>query len=281
MISSWDDLRHLEAFERLGSASAAGRELSVAPSTIYRRIASLEVSVGFTCLVRGKGVTPAGRELADLARSTTVSLSGIARRAKLKQEQAHGVVSLTTIDGFATLLKAPLSELAASHPQLRVEVHISDTGLSLRKNEAEIGLALLESPPSTLVGRRLFQVQFGVFGTAPLIAAAESARWITTGQPLQNSWLGEWEAQNVPRTRVAVATASRRLHVDLVAAGAGLGLLPTALAAEHPQLVEVASYRPRTAVLARQAWVLFPPELRRDARITAVVKVLARYLSLN
>jgi len=116
MISSWDDLRHLEALERLGSASAAGRELDVAPSTVYRRIAALEKAVGFTCFLRGKGVTQAGRELARLARSTAVALTGIAQRTREQREEARGTVTLTTIDGFAPLLVAPLNALAATCP---------------------------------------------------------------------------------------------------------------------------------------------------------------------
>jgi DNA-binding transcriptional LysR family regulator len=78
--ASWSDLRFLEALARTGSARAAGRDLGVAPSTIYRRIAALEQSVGFPCLGRGRGITPSGRELAELARTTGDSLQDIARR---------------------------------------------------------------------------------------------------------------------------------------------------------------------------------------------------------
>ncbi|MFT3768515.1 MAG: LysR family transcriptional regulator [Minicystis sp.] len=278
MGPSWDDLRHLEAFERLGSAGAAGRELGVAASTVYRRVAALEESVGFTCLVRGKGITTAGRELAELARSTNASLQGITQRAAQRYEEASGAVTLTTIDGFAPLLSAPLAELSAAFPLLRVNVHVSDTGLSLRKNEAEIGLSLVRAPPGALIGRKLFPIRFGVYGTRALAADPDRARWIVLGPPLEGSWLGRWEAEHVPRSRIAAATASRRLFVELVAAGVGLGLLPAPLADAHPDLVELTSYKPRTADLERSAWLVFRPELRRDARVATVMKVLTRHL---
>ncbi|APR79630.1 Transcriptional regulator, LysR family protein [Minicystis rosea] len=278
MISSWDDLRYLEALDRLGAATAVGRELGVAPSTVYRRITALEQSVGFACLARGRGITAAGRELASLARSTGVALSGIARRAREQREEVRGTATITTIDGFAPLLVAPLAELAATCPHLRVDVHISDTGLSLRKHQAEIGISLLEKPHATLVGRKLFPVRFAVYGTRALAADPEEARWITLGAPLHTSWLGQWESAHVPRNRIALATASRRLVVDLVAAGAGIGLLPSRLAALHPDLVEIPSYSASTAALTRPAWILTHPDVHRDARVSVVMKLVTEHL---
>jgi DNA-binding transcriptional LysR family regulator len=270
MISSWDDLRYLE---RLGSAPAAGRELGVAVSTVYRRIAALELSVGFVCLVRGRGITAAGSELARLARSTGNALTGIAWRAREQREEVRGVVRLTTTDGFAPLLLEPLTTLASRYPHLRVDVHISDAGLSLRKHQAEVAISLLEEPPAVLVGRKLFPIHFAVCGTPALAAEPERARWITLAPPLHTSWLGRWESENVPQDRIALSTPSRRLFVDLVAAGAGIGLLPTRLVGEHAGLVELRSFAPKVAELSRSTWLLTHPDVRHDAGVKAVMKV--------
>lgn len=278
MISSWDDLRYLEALERLGSSTAVGRELGVAVSTVYRRIAALEQSVGFACLVRGKGLTAAGSELARLARSTDAALSGIAHRARDQREEVRGVVKLTTTDGFAPLLVAPLAALASTYPHLRVDVHLTDAGLSLRKRQAEIGISLLEAPPDILVGRKLFPIHFAVYGTRALAAEPERARWITLAPPLHTSWLGRWESEHVPAEKIALATASRRLLVDLVAAGAGIGLLPTRLAADNPDLVELRSFAPRVAGLTRSTWILTHPDVKHDGRVKAVMKALSTHL---
>jgi DNA-binding transcriptional LysR family regulator len=263
--------------ERLGSASAAGHELGVAASTGYRRIAALESAVGFTCLVRGKGLTPAGRELAKLARTTSESLNGIAQRARAQLTSARGTVRITTLDGFAPLLGAPLADLAARFPELRVDVHLGDFGLSLRKRQAEIGLSLIDRPPEALVARKLFPIRFGVYARRDLDLA--DPRWVMLAAPLEDSWLGRWEAEHVPRERVAAASTSRRLLVDLVAAGVGVGLLPAPLAEGRTDLVELAEYRAKTTSLERNAWLIFSPDLRRDARVKAVVDTLTRHLA--
>ena len=243
---------------------------------MYRRIAALEREVGFACLLRTQGITPAGSELAALARVTRVSLDQITRRARAQRQELKGTVTLTTIDGFAPLLVAPIAALVASHPQLRIDVHISDAGLSLRRHQAEIGLSLLADPPETLVGRRLFPVHWGVF--AHRAVDPDQARWLVLGAPLHTSWLGAWEKAHVPRDRIALATPSRRLLVDLVAAGVGIGLLPARLVTAYPELVELRGYRPSTAPLTRSAWLLTHADLRHDARVALVMKELAKYL---
>jgi len=277
---SWSDLRFLEALARTGSARAAGRDLGVAPSTIYRRIAALEQTVGFPCLDRGQGVTPAGRELAALARATSDSLDEIARRARERRTEVRGTVTLTTIDGFAPLLAAPLAEMSAVYPSLRVDVQVLEGGgPSLSRRQAEVGITLIQAPPAALVRRRLFAVEWAIYGARSVAADPASARWVVLARPHDKSWLGAWEAKHVPAARIAGATASRRLLVDLVAAGMGLGLLPRRLAKDHPGLVEVTMHKTSVAALTRPAWLVFHPELRRDARVVALVDKLAAHLT--
>ncbi len=275
---SWDDLRHLEAIERLGSVAAAGRELGVAASTVYRRIDALEEALGVQCIVRGGGVTPAARALADLARRTGDSLVAISRQANRTHQEVHGSVTLSTIDGFAPLLAEPIAALASAYPKLEINLHISNKGLSLRKRQADIGLSAVDRPGPHLIGRRLFSIDYGVFGTARVVEAHQDARWVIMGWPMQSTREARWERARIAPESVAVATPSRRAFVDMVAAGIGLGLLPRRLAALHPQLIEVESYRPDVVDMTRTAWLLTHPELHGHARIAVVMQTLAEHL---
>lgn len=276
---SWDDLRHLEAVERLGSVALAGRELGVAASTVYRRIGALERCLGVRCIVRGQGVTKVAHELAELARRMGDGLTKVSRRAQGQRLDVRGSVIVSTVDGFAPLLAEPMAALAAACPELRVNLHISDTGLSLRKRQADIVLSVVERPGADLVGRRLFPIEYGVFGCAQLVADPERARWIVLGWPLQTTREARWERARVAADAVAVATPSRRVFVDLVVAGLGLGLVPRKLAALHPGLQEVMKFRPDVEELTRSAWLLTHPELRGHARVSVVMQTFAAHLS--
>src|SRR5579863_6599799 len=75
----WDDLRFFLAVARHGSLSAAAKDLHVAQSTVGRRLASLEASLGVRLLNRtpeGYVPTLAGRDVREHAeRLETEALS--------------------------------------------------------------------------------------------------------------------------------------------------------------------------------------------------------------
>jgi len=274
----WDDLRYLEAFARLKSAALAGRELGVATSTVYRRISALEQALGTGRLRRGEGLTEVAQTLSELARRTASELVAIGRTALDQQQQVRGAVTVNTVDGFVPLLSGAMTTLASAFPRLRVNMHIANQGLSLRKRQADVVLCIADKPGPHLIGRRLFPVEFGVYGTPELAAQPEGARWVTMGWPLQTTREARWERARISPDAVAVATPSRRAALDLVAAGMGLGLLPRRLAATEPQLVEVPELDDDVASLTRPAWLLTHPELAGQPRINAVMQTFADHL---
>jgi len=276
---SWDDLRHLESLDRLGSASAASRELGVAPSTLYRRITALEQAMGAVCYSQREGVTRVGKELAELARKTKHSLSSIRQHAVETQESIRGRLTFTTLDGFAPLLTEPLAALTRMHPELEIVLDVSPTGSSIRKGEADIALTSVDQPPRQLVGRKLFTAGCGVYGTREHAKDPERAPWVVLGPPLSASPLGRWEREQAKSTRIAVATSSRLTLNRLVAAGVGIGAIPHLLAAAHPELVELESFREHAATLKIPAWLLTHPDLRASAAVKAVFGVVGDALS--
>ncbi len=277
---SWDDLRHLESLDRLGSATAASRELGVAPSTLYRRITALEEAIGVVCYSqREGGLTRVGHELAELARKTKLSLSRIRQHAAETQDAIGGQLTLTTLDGFAPLLTEPLAVLTRMYPNLEVVLDVSPTGSSIRKGEADIALTSVDQPPRQLVGRKLFTAQCGVYGTREHAEDFERAPWVVLGHPLSASPLGRWEREQAKKTRIAVATSSRLTLNRLVAGGVGIGAIPHLLAAMHPELVEIESFRSDAANLKIPAWLLTHPDLRASAAVKAVFGVVGDALA--
>jgi len=275
MEPGWDDLRHLESLERLGSATAASRELGVAPSTIYRRIAALETAVGAVCYSqREGGVTRLGRSLAELARSTRSSLSRIVARAHEAQERIRGKLTLTTVDGFAPLLTEPLGVLAQLHPQLELVLDVSPRGSSVRKGEADVALTSVDQPPWQLVGRKLFTAASSVYATPQLAARWTDAPWIVLGPPLDASPIGRWERTQAGRSRIAVATPSRLTLNRLVSAGVGIGVIPHLLARSHPELVEVSMPDDAPSIPRLPVWLLTHAELRSTAAVSEVMRVI-------
>ncbi len=64
----WNDLRYFLAVAREGSTLAAGRALRVSQTTVARRVAALERTLGFPLFEKrqaGYALTPAGDELLE------------------------------------------------------------------------------------------------------------------------------------------------------------------------------------------------------------------------
>tara|TARA_B100001750_G_scaffold113892_1_gene89924 strand:+ start:8114 stop:8953 length:840 start_codon:yes stop_codon:yes gene_type:complete len=277
----WDDLRYLEALTRHGSATAAAREIGVAVSTVYRRLGALEESLGGPVVVKGaEGVvlTDAGRVLVDAARRTAVEVGAARQMATGDRERVAGVVGLTTVEGYVPLLERPLRQLADEHPELRIDLHIAYAGPSVRRREVEVAIAVVPNPPTELWGRKIAPIEFGVFGTAEEVARP-ARRWIVCGPPLEH--IPEARFERSVAERVSVATGSRLAMFALVRGGAGIALLPRAIAALYPELVEVDEHASDTAALTRDAWLLTHPDNRDDGNVRALMSVLANCLGAS
>lgn len=275
----WDDLRCLDALVREKTVGAAARQLGISSSTLYRRIAALEAATGTRCLVRGTGpteLTEAGKILAGAAQRTREAILRVVGEVKSDDARLAGEVSLTTVEGMMPFLGAPLAELAELNPDLRIRLHLSDTGPSVRRREVDVAIGVMERPPADCWGRRLFRIRYGVFGTEEA-TRRDPLRWVVLGPPMDRVPEGQWEAAHAEH--VALATASRGGIVTLVRAGAGVGLLPRPLASLHPELVELRRYRSSLETLERVAWILTHESARKTPRIAAVAQVLVKHLS--
>lgn len=277
---SWDDLRYVEALDRLGQARRASRELGTSVSTVYRRIAALEAMVGARCVETGAAggfrLTAVGRALAEIARGVDSSIAEVTRKARFAENDVSGEVSLTTTEGFVPLIAAPIAALCERHPRLTVAMHIADQGPSVRRREVDVALSLIPSPPPSLQGRRLFAIRYGVFGTASA-AGAEPLRWVVRGAAFANPAQAAWEKERAGE--VAVRTTSLGTTLALLRAGVGVAVLPERVARLEPLLVEVDRYRGLLSGLERTAWILSHPDVQAVPRVRVLVDALVAALA--
>ncbi|MBK8257981.1 MAG: LysR family transcriptional regulator [Polyangiaceae bacterium] len=275
---SWDDLRFIEALDRLGSTRKVGRELKASASTVYRRIAALEAGVGARCVESGESVrlTPTGKALAQVARQTSASIAQVSQLVRAAETSVSGQVRLTTTEGFLPLITPPLVHLSERHPDLQIALHIADQGPSVRRREVDIALSLIPSPPPSLFGRKLFTVQYGVYGVEAAIHRTP-LRWLVRGPTFSHPAQVEFEQKHVASP--AFVTANVSLMMALVRSGAGVAILPRRLAALEPTFHEVVSYRPDMASLDRVAWILTHPDIQSSPPVRAVMDALVAALT--
>ncbi len=161
-----------------GSLSEAARRLHASPAMISKRLSALEARLG-TQLVhrttRRFEVTPEGRAFYEDVR-------GILAAARDAEERISGAVSVpvgrlrvSVPTSFGRLFLAPvISEFARTHPQVTLEVDLSDRMLDAQGEQVDLALRIAPKLPSHLDARRI-GASHRVLCAAPRYLAAEGA----------------------------------------------------------------------------------------------------------
>lgn len=285
----WDDLRYFLAVQRHGTHAAAGRTLRVDATTIGRRVGALEAGLGVALFRRtptGLVPTEAGTRLQAHAERVEAEVLASERELTGGDQRAAGQVRLTCGDGLAVHVLAPrLPELRTRHPDIDVELRADNRVLDLSRREADVAVRTFRPREPSLVIRRLARFPFGVFGS--------HAYFARRGHPSalrdlpHHDWLGHdpaqeraphevWRRRHAAGARTVLLASTTTLVMAACAAGHGLALLPELLAACDPRLTPVL---PRAALPTAELWAATHQDLRRSARVGAVVGWLAEVLA--
>ncbi|MGH6717732.1 MAG: LysR family transcriptional regulator [Alphaproteobacteria bacterium] len=281
-MESWDDLRVVGAVARAGSLSGAARALGVHHATVFRRLGTIEQRLGvrlFERLASGYVPTPAGQEVAEAAARIEDDLAVLGRRVAGHDLRLTGTVRLATVDTLATLILPPhLAALREAHPGIVLEVVVAPTVANLSKREADVALRATVDPPETLVGRKLASIAHAIYALPSLADAADALAgpWVVPDDTLAGSMIARWTRRHVPPERVVARSNNLPTLAAMAAAGVGLTVLPCFVAAAHPGLVRVGG---RLDGWDAALWLLTHEDLRRTARVRAVLDVLAEALA--
>lgn len=263
----WSNLQHFLAFATTDSLPKAAEKLGVNRTTVARRIADLEKAFGATLFERrGRNLvlTSAGREVLAVVEGIDGALQGLGRRVYGRDARIEGTVRLTSTVGVAKLIAEDVAAFMKQHPRVVVDMNATNAAEDLELMEADIAIRLTDSPPETLVGRKLVDLNSAIYcaagsvidlnGDVPYIAS--------TGERS----LSPWVRQYLPNARF-VASAN---HVDaaceLVASGAGVSDFPCYVAERDPRLTRIGEAHP---FRYPHAWLLYHPQLRNVQRVRA------------
>jgi DNA-binding transcriptional LysR family regulator len=159
-----DHLPGLLAFERvvaLGSLTAAAGELGLSLAVVSKRLASLEHRMGVRLInrsTRRMAVTDAGKVLYSHA-ARIVSELAHARDALARQgREISGLLKVTAPHSFGRRRLVPLlGQFSMQHPQLRIDLHLSDEVLDLIAGGFDLAIRYGELRDSGMVARELVQ----------------------------------------------------------------------------------------------------------------------------
>lgn len=284
-MADWDDLRYFLAAARLGSTLAAAHALRVSQTTVARRLAALEGSLGLTLFDRrqsGYVLTPAGESLVDHAEQVEVAASAFHEVAAAHHRNVSGTVRITTDEVFATTLLAPiLIAFHEEHPEVVIELDTSTVIRDLGRGDADIALrGTSQEQPAGVVGRRICIDDWTLYCSKDYAARkglprtrAELKKHSIIGGGGGNLWrhYKAWLEQLGLDESIAIHQATSTGLLSGVRSGFGIGVLPSIVADADPDLVRC--FAPREDH-GRSFWLLSHERVRH----TPAVRVALDYL---
>ncbi|WP_422744452.1 LysR family transcriptional regulator [Mycobacterium sp. WMMD1722] len=280
---SADDLLVLLAVGRSGRFTTAAEELGINHTTISRRIAALERSVGGRLLSRAAG----GWELTDLGRDALAAAEAVdsAVRSLSVDRAGHraleGVVRISATDGFSAYIAAPAAaRVQRDHPRVAVEIVTATRRASQQRSGHDVEVVVGEPQVHRAEAIRLADYCLGLYGSRDYLAehgtpqrVDELARYPLVyfiDSMLQVDDL-DLAASFAPAMRESVTSTNVFVHVEATRAAAGLGLLPCFMADRHDDLIRVL---PRTVSVRLSYWLVTRAETLRRPEVAAVVDAI-------
>ena len=277
----WNDIRVFLAVADGGSTSAAARELGLNQTTVARRIATLEATIGLTLFERrrdGYRLTADGERLLPAARQAATALTAFGDAAGATRREIAGALRVTTTEMVASEILAPLlSTLRAQHPALVVELNGDDRRLDLGKGEADIAIRLGSRPdvPGT-IRKRLGVSQWGLYcaadyarahGVPQDVAGLSDHAIIGASEGLAHITALRWLREMAPGAAVAMRCNSVPSLIAAVRAGLGIGPLPRLILRDDPALLPILP----TLSHGGDIWLVYPERLRHSAPLRVFV----------
>ena len=277
---AWGDLQLLLAVCRAGSLSGAARRLGVNHSTVFRRVNAIEAATQvrfFERLPTGYRMTEAGEAAFIHAERIENEVHALGREVLGQDLRLRGRVRVTAPVGMTALMLPPLVvRFAAAHPEVTLDLSGTASALDLNRREAEVAIRATRKPPEFALGRRICRFQFGIYASHERAEAIGGAPiheqdWVMlTGM---ESWLVPhlWKREAEGRERASMASEDILSVVNMTAAGGGVTLLPYYLGEPHQGLTRIQG---PLEWLTLDLWVLTHPDLKRTARVKAVMDYL-------
>jgi DNA-binding transcriptional LysR family regulator len=141
-----------------GSFSEAARQLNITPAAVAKSIAQLEAQLGvrlFNRTTRQLSLTSEGSRVVVHARA---AMQALAEAGSVTHSGGHlrGLVRINCATGYGRKFVLPLlPRIQSAHPELHLELNLSDLNIDLIKEGFDIGIRGASSPPLGMVARRI------------------------------------------------------------------------------------------------------------------------------
>ena len=272
----WDLYRSFLAVMEAGSLSGAARQLDIAQPTVGRHIEALEAALGGTALFTrspgGLRPTETARALRPHAQAMAVAADALIRTASGEADAVRGAVRVTASEVVgAEVLPPILTEFRETHPEVSIELVLSNRTEDLLRRESDIAVRMVRPTQESLLARKIGTARLGLFAHRRYIArhgvpdSLLSEGHAAVGFDREPSDSRVTRALNLDLTRDFFEFRSDSDLAQLAAlrAGFGIGGCMFGIAARDPDLVHVLPGHG----FELEVWVVMHEDLKSNRRM--------------
>lgn len=170
-----NDLLLFARIAETGSFSKAAARLDLPRSTVSRRIAQLEATLGERLLqrtTRSLVLTEFGASLLEHARQVVEQVEAVGALAEHRQQEPSGKLRLSMPSDFANLgLSTMLSEFMRRYPAITLELDLSPRRVDLVAEKFDIAIRMGDlADDATLAARRIAFEHIGLYASPAYLA---------------------------------------------------------------------------------------------------------------
>lgn len=287
----WEGIQEFLAAAGTGSLSAAARELGVSQPTVGRRIEGLESRLDAPLFIRtpqGLSLTEAGEKILQHAEHMSDDALAIERIVTGGQKGLSGSVTISAIEGLgAGWLTGQLGAFYERYPKISIQLMMQVQAVDLLRREADIAIRFFRPNQLDLVARKIGNLAFGFYASrdylkrhpAPkTIADLSDHAFVSPDQEVMRYVEKEVHEMGLRFSHASFRSNSMMALIKATTSGYGIGVHTCIVADRQPALVRIL---PGDAPFVQEIWLATHKDLRRSARIRAVLDFLIELFEEN
>lgn len=242
------NLNDLSLFIRVvetGSFTAAAESLNVQKSTISRRIAQLEDTLGIRLIqrtTRKLKLTTEGEELFSRAQPLVDDLEAVQDDISASRTELRGRLRLTMPTEIGVfMMNEVITSFMQTYPRLEVDVELSTRTVDLIEEGVDLALRLGPLPNSSLIARHIAGLHRGLFATPEYLEQHGMPKTpddlahhqcISLLKPFDHLRFSNWNDSEPVTMGGRLRTNSMSFVREMILQGMGIGRLPEVFCGE-------------------------------------------------
>ncbi|BCN26506.1 LysR family transcriptional regulator [Vibrio alfacsensis] len=277
---------------QLGSFTAAANELNTTQSAISKKIAWLEKEVGITLFhrhARAISLTPNGKQYLAIAQELTERIDSFESQLRQEQASVSGELKLSVPSAFSVrLLSEPLSNFLGQHPDVSVDVSVSDKFVDLVEGNVDIAIRAASLKDSGLKARWLMDNELVYFASPDYLERHDpilSARDLTEHSCLtyslstpSNLWRFHNGTDSIKvKVKEQVKSDSPEMLVQMAKLGQGIAAMPKWMVEKEIKDGKLTQILEHYQTIKLPMYLVYKDSEHQPQRIRAFIDFLVQY----